>query len=192
MKPTATELWQGLRQGDAQAAADLLRAFYADLYHYGRRIAGDQDLVRDSIQEIFAYLWQKRDTLPEVQQVKAYLLKSLRRHLLRAMQREQRRQLFARGAEPETDITFSPEDFLIATEAENDRGARLAEAINRLTKRQREAIFLRFYQGLGQAEIAELMDINPQSLYNLTHEAIRALKRMLLALLASLGTQLPL
>jgi RNA polymerase sigma factor (sigma-70 family) len=191
MKPTATELWQGLRQGDAQATADLLRAFYADLYHYGLRIAGDQDLVRDSIQEIFAHLWQKRAALPEVQQVKAYLLKSLRRHLLRALQREQRRQLFAREAEPEADITFSPEDFLIASEAEHDRGARLAKAMNQLTKRQREAIFLRFYQGLGSAEIAELMDINPQSLYNLTHEAIRALKRLLLALLASLGTQLP-
>jgi RNA polymerase sigma factor (sigma-70 family) len=59
------------------------------------------------------------------------------------------------------------------------KGTRLADAINQLTKRQREAIFLRYYHGLGNAEIAETMGISIQSFYNLTHEAIRALKKQL-------------
>jgi RNA polymerase sigma factor (sigma-70 family) len=182
MNQAAPEMWLSLKQGDAQAAARLLQAFYADLYQYGVRIAGDQDLVKDSIQEIFAHLWQKRAVLPEVQQVKAYLLKSLRRHLLRALQRERKRHLFAREMDPETDITFSAEDFLIADEAQRARQARLAEAINQLTKRQREAIFLRFYHGLSNAEIAETMGLNPQSLYNLSHEALRTLKKLVLGM----------
>jgi RNA polymerase sigma factor (sigma-70 family) len=174
------QLWQGLQQGDEHAVAALMRAYYADLYRYGLRIVGQGDLVKDGIQDIFAYLWQHRTTLASVTNVKAYLLKSLRRHLLRLVQRQAKQ---ATTAPPEeTDIVFSPEDFIIAAELDQARRTRLATAVNQLTKRQREAIFLRFYADLTTPEIAETMGLAPQSLYNLLSEALRALKRILASL----------
>jgi RNA polymerase sigma factor (sigma-70 family) len=153
-----------------------MQAYYADLYRYGLRIVGQEDSVKDGIQDLFAHLWQHRASLADVTNVKPYLLKSLRRQLLRQAQRQAQQ---AAAPPDETDIVFSPEDFIIAAELDQARRTQLAGAVNQLTKRQREAIFLRFYADLGTPEIAETMGIAPQSLYNLLSEALRALKRIL-------------
>jgi RNA polymerase sigma factor (sigma-70 family) len=49
--------------------------------------------------------------------------------------------------------------------------------LDKLTKRQREAIFLRFTQDLPYEEIASIMAINYRSVINLIHEAIKSIRQ---------------
>src|SRR5690606_16005269 len=51
--------------------------------------------------------------------------------------------------------------------------------INKLSPRQREIIYLRFYENLKQEEVAELMGLNSQSVYNLQYSALLALKKLM-------------
>ena len=51
-----------------------------------------------------------------------------------------------------------------------------AKLLNKLPKRQKEAIYLKYYSGLKATDIAEIMDINYQSVVNILHKAIKNLK----------------
>jgi DNA-directed RNA polymerase specialized sigma24 family protein len=52
----------------------------------------------------------------------------------------------------------------------------MAFSIEKLPPRQKEVIFLKFYQGFDRNEIAQAMDITPQTVSNLLQIALNKLK----------------
>jgi RNA polymerase sigma factor (sigma-70 family) len=54
----------------------------------------------------------------------------------------------------------------------------LKQAISFLSKKQQEIIYLKYYQHLDYAQIADLMSISRQSVYNLLHETIQKLRNV--------------
>ena len=52
----------------------------------------------------------------------------------------------------------------------------LKEAIADLTPRQREVIYLKYFEGLSTDELAEILQIRAQSIYNLVHDALENLR----------------
>src|SRR5581483_5725772 len=74
---------------------------------------------------------------------------------------------------------YSIERIIIERQISEDRAARLRKAVAQLSKRQHEVIYLKFYQHLDFAQIAEQMDISRQSVYNLMHEAIEKIRSAL-------------
>jgi RNA polymerase sigma factor (sigma-70 family) len=48
--------------------------------------------------------------------------------------------------------------------------------LEKLSKRQREAITLKYFKNLDTDQISEQMNINPQSVYNLLFGALRVMK----------------
>ena len=79
-------VWNKMKAGDEQSLSWLFAYFYSDLYFYGIKIFKLPDLVKDSIQDIFSRIWEKRETLGDVQNPKAYLIASLRRKLFQNIQ----------------------------------------------------------------------------------------------------------
>jgi RNA polymerase sigma factor (sigma-70 family) len=75
------------------------------------------------------------------------------------------------------DVEFNIETYLIDREIETESLQKLQSELDKLTKRQREAIFLRFTQNLSYEEIANIMAINYRSVVNLIHEAIKAIRQ---------------
>ena len=55
----------------------------------------------------------------------------------------------------------------------------LKSAMQWLTRRQREAIILRFYNNLDSGQIAEVMGISVEGVHNLVSKAIRLLRENL-------------
>jgi RNA polymerase sigma factor (sigma-70 family) len=53
----------------------------------------------------------------------------------------------------------------------------MRQALSGLSKRQQEVIYLRFYVDADIDEIAEIMGLNRQSVYNLLHEGLKKLKK---------------
>lgn len=79
------------------------------------------------------------------------------------------------------DVEFSIEHHLIREQTLRETANRFSEVLNKLPKRQKEIIYLRFYQDLEIPEIVEVMEINAQSVYNLIHKALSNLRNPLLA-----------
>lgn len=171
------ELWKGVRSGRKKALSDLFCTSYSWLFNYGYRIVPREAFVEDAIQELFLILWEKREAINEAQSVKSYLCSSLRRLIFRRIQKQKNRA--------ERNYTYKQtfsedlhtiEELLIYYEIDQERRKRLSVAIGLLSDRQKEAIVLKFFNGFSSAEIAQIMEINKQSVYNHVSTAINKMQ----------------
>ncbi|MEZ4900993.1 MAG: sigma-70 family RNA polymerase sigma factor [Spirosomataceae bacterium] len=181
MKPRPKEedsqkLWQDYRTGDSIALAQLMQVHYTDLFHWGVRLCPDRELVKDCIQELFLSLWQIHSTINEVENVRAYLLKSLKTKILRELSKKHHHFLDI-SDEYDFEVAFSADMRMIEDEHEVYQLKQLEKVLGELPQRQKELIYLRFYQNLSYDQIADTMQIGRQSLYNLLQKALNSLRK---------------
>ncbi len=173
------ELWQQLKDGNIQAMGELFNRNHSYLVAYGLKIIPSRDIVFDSIQEVFLSIWNSRVNLADVCNVLSYLFKSLRNELLRRMRQEARFSPLTDSKITESlDMRFSYEDIILQKETSREIHKFLLQALNKLAPRQKEAIYLKFYFGMSNHEIAEVMDLEDQSVRNSIHEALKLLKQI--------------
>ncbi len=172
------ELFAKMKAGNEEALATLFIRHYEHLKHFGNKIIPDSSLVEDCIQELFIYLFESHERLGNVKLVKAYLFRSLRRRLVEKAQKERRRKEgYANEFLKETDILFSPADLFLEKESQQRLYRTLARDLNQLPWRQREAIYLRYHNGLSTKEIAEVMGIANQTVLNTLHQALTRIRK---------------
>jgi RNA polymerase sigma factor (sigma-70 family) len=167
-------LWEAFKKGDKQAYAILYQNYFEVLYRYSLRITPDRELVKDCIHDLFVTIWKNRDTLSQPDSVKAYLLSSIQRKLKR-----QTSGIRAKHTDIEKMkdplVSNCREDQMIEDQTEREQRQVVERALNSLTKREREAIYLKFYGDLSYKEVAETMSIGVDSIYNLISKSIEKL-----------------
>ena len=179
-------LWQALKRSEKAAYEILLKKYYPIVLNYGVRFYKDKEFVKDCVQDLFIEIWNRREYLADVVSVKSYLLQSIRKNIIRESSRlKWFREADKISDDHDFDVEFDIETYLISREVENELLQKLRFELDKLTKRQREAIFLRFNQDLSYEEIAIIMDINYRSVVNLIHEAIKAIRKNWFAILLS-------
>ena len=172
-------LWEAYQKGDHHSFASLFRRYYEPLVQYGSKLTGNSDMLEDCIQELFTELWQNKSQT-QVQSVKAYLFKSLKYKLYRAQQRK----VASPFNENHSDVLFeiSHETLVVSRELDAEKTARVLQALGQLSNRQKEIIYLKFYQELNYEEVSDIMNINYQAARNLLYQSIKSLKKLLTAL----------
>ncbi|MGV3503614.1 MAG: RNA polymerase sigma factor [Adhaeribacter sp.] len=179
------DLWRAFKGGDRRAFSHIYRSHIQPLYNYGMKVAEEAELVEDCIQELFIYLWKTRENLGDTDSIKFYLFKALRRRIVTSQEESVRQSKKKVSASESQDAAeYSHEQFLVSRQLEEEQQQQLQLSLNALTKRQREAITLRFYDNLSFQEVAEVMSLNIKSTYNLVSKALDALKEKSGALLS--------
>jgi RNA polymerase sigma factor (sigma-70 family) len=174
------KIWSAFRNGNREALAYIFNQHASNLFSYGHKFTKNQELVLDCIQDLFVELWNRRQSLNETTSIKFYLLRALRRRIARTIQGTRRFESVSDDFRYlEEKIHFSVEHFVVQKETEESTKIRLRRAIEDLTKRQREAIYLKFFQGLDNEAIASVMDLSSSSVNTLMSQAIRALRSAL-------------
>lgn len=168
-------LWQQFRAGDTFAMGALAKKFYSPLFHYGTKFTKDAALIEDSIQDVFLRLWDRRASLGETSSPKFYLFKALRHQLIKSNQ-QHRKWGEALDWESEPSADDNAEQHLIHQEQLNATHHTLQTCVGELPKRQREALYLRYYEDLSYEEIALIMGINAQSVANLLQHSLKSLR----------------
>lgn len=171
-----SELWDAFRAGERAALDVVYQENVKPLYNYGFKLTQDKDLVEDGIQDIFVELWEKRDRLGPTDSIRFYLFTVLRRTLLRRRTENQRLS----GSASFFENVLAEDSFevqLIENQATIRTNFLLQKALDCLSGRQREVIFLRFYNELTFEEIALTMDIDVKSVYKLTYKALDSLRK---------------
>lgn len=69
-----------------------------------------------------------------------------------------------------TDIQFTKEELITNQETKSFKNKNIEILLNKLPKRQKEAIYLKYYCELKTVEIAKIMNINYQSVVNTLHK----------------------
>lgn len=182
------KIWNNLRNGDQKALEEIYRTYFSDLFNYGKRLSKDENTVEDCIQELFVELWNRREKLSETDAIKPYLFVSLKRkifHTIKKLRKSTDTELEEKYFEAELSI----DEILIANETTAEQKNNLQSAFNKLSSRQKEILFLRYYSEMDYEEISSIMEMNYQSARNLVSRAIQKLAKYMVVFLILLFGQ---
>ncbi|MFC3335277.1 RNA polymerase sigma factor [Flavobacterium palustre] len=166
------ELWAEVKAGDEKAFSILFKRYYGYLIQYGNSFSPFSEKIQDCVQDVFTDIWVYRNSLSDTVVVKAYLLSSVRKRIVRLQQRD---KIFSKTTSVDAVaflLDFSVEHQLISDESTAGKVARLNKLLNVLPARQKEALYLRYHHGLNVDQVAEILNVNYQSANNLLHRAL--------------------
>jgi RNA polymerase sigma factor (sigma-70 family) len=171
------QVWDQFRSGDQAAFSTLYQYFVQPLYSYSLGVTNDKELIKDCLHDLFVELWRNHATIGPTTSVKFYLMASIKRKLVRHMETSLKHMNHHINYTKDfMEDEVSQESLLIRYEEEIVANKQLKDCLNLLSKRQREAISLRFFHNMDTDQISSSMRINPQSVYNLIFGGLRVMK----------------
>ncbi len=176
-KAKDAHIWDEFRKGSSTAFEVIYERHISILANYGRRICADDEMVKDAIHDLFIDLWKSKSNLGPTDSIKYYLLKACRRNLTKKIVDAKKFNVHSGSDEIFNGaFEFSHEFNIIKEEMEEENLTNLKKSIAELPPRIKEALFLKFYNGLNYAEISNIMDVNQQSSYNMVFKGLQVLK----------------
>jgi RNA polymerase sigma factor (sigma-70 family) len=169
------DIWSSFKGGDFASLGILFETHYQELFYYGIKIVDLPELVKDTIQDLFTDVWERRNKMSSVENIKAYLIISLRRELIHRISKVRKENVEDQLLP--LQFSFSAEDFLISTEQNTEHSRLLTKSMEGLTDRQREVILLRFFHGLEFPEISQALEMNIQSVRNLLFRSLDKIRK---------------
>ena len=168
-------LWNDFIKGNQEAFRDIYNSYVQTLYKYGCHITTDKELIKDCIQDVFIDLSRYRSGLGGTNNIKLYLFKSLKFKIIKSLGKA---GIFGpiESEQLPFHYSISIEDELEENESEQIRKRHLEKAIESLSIRQKEAIYLKFVSGLSYEEIGKTMKLNYQSSRNLVFRGLEKLR----------------
>ena len=172
------QIWINFKNGSEEAYHYIYSTYFSVLFNYGRQFCPNTEQVKDCIQEVFVTLWQSKEQLSNTDSIKYYLFRALKRSIARAMNKEQRQHQLNAQFNPFEQV-LSIEEHIILSQVAEERKSMIRKAVNALSDKQREAIFLLFYENLTYPQIADLLSIEVKTARNLVGKALQSLRNQL-------------
>jgi RNA polymerase sigma factor (sigma-70 family) len=172
-----SELWDAFRGGNEKALEGLFGTYYSVLLNYGHKFTLNRYFIEESVQELFVKLWNNRDSVGTAASVRNYLFKAYRSVLFRKLQKQAANVMEKLDDERyDFKIELAPDQKMIELESDSELRKKIEEGLAALTPRQREAIYLRFYEDLSYEEVSEILNMNVGGTYKLIYRALDRLK----------------
>lgn len=149
----------------------LVDSYYQDVYRYAYWLARNQAVAEDLVQETFLRAWRSFDSLQSDGAAKAWLFTILRRENARMYER------YRPDLVDIDDISIAEDD-----QNEPDQRQKLSElhhAIMKLEKEYRDPLMLQVVGGFSGKEIADILDLNNNTVMTRLFRARSKLRDML-------------
>lgn len=170
-------IWNGIKNNEVDSLKELYNLYYQDLFNFGKRMTSDEQLIEDALQETFISIWKYRQTSSVPAMVKQYVYKVFRNQLLLILRK--RPVTSYSGELPDFSVEISFDHKIIEGEDAVLLSNQVNIALSKLTSRQREIIYYRFYENLSFDEISGIMDMQTRATYKLLARALAAMKEVL-------------
>jgi RNA polymerase sigma-70 factor (ECF subfamily) len=165
-----------IRAGDPAAFERLFLTYHASLCAFGYRYLGARDLAEEIVQEVFLFVWERRETWEVRSSVKSYLYTAVRNAALSYLRHER----VVRHRQREAIALFETSSAGADLEAAAaEIAAAVRRAVGRLPERCRLVFTLHREQGLTYAEIAQVLGISPRTVEVQMGRALKSLRRAL-------------
>lgn len=142
-----------LESDKQQRYEKLVQLYHADLYRYGYWLCKDSDIAQDLVQETFLRAWKSLDSLLDQAAAKAWLITILRRENARRFERKQ----FDYDDAAEQDLLADQAQLSAEQYCDNHI---VREQIAALNDEYREPLVLQAIGGFNSDEIANLLQLN--------------------------------
>lgn len=155
------QLWEQFCKGDKRAFDGVWAYWFPILFKYCNRFTDDKALIKDVLQDFFIELFTSRSRRSHVQHLKSYLMIAVRRKLLRVVSQQKARSTEDLGTDESYAfyLDLSADHPLIHQQELHNRKQLVQHVINGLSNRQREAIYLYFFEDISYESIAEIMSM---------------------------------
>lgn len=169
-------LWSKFKAGDKSAFESVYNLCIDDMYAYGLKLDTDRELVKDCIQEVFIDIYEHRNAISEPNNIKFYILKALKHSIFKKRKKERKKTKF--HEQPGLSISAGQnfEDRRILSELDEEKKRLVNEALDTLSTKQKEIMYLRFTVGLSYDEISEIVKIDNSSVRKQVYRAVKKLR----------------
>jgi RNA polymerase sigma-70 factor (ECF subfamily) len=168
--PSDHELMARAATGDEGSFRTLAERHAGAALRLARRILGNEAMAEDMVQDAFLRVWINAPRWRPQAAFRTWLYRIVVNLCINARRRASDLQLDA-GAHLVDPAPGADQQLSL-----RERDRQLAAAIGALPERQRAAIVLTYQEGLGNAEVAQVLDISVASVEALLVRARRALR----------------
>ncbi len=162
------------KKADKNAACELLKIYYAEVYAYLRRLCGSRHDAEDLTQQTFLKVWSSLDGFAGRSKFSTWLYRIAHNTFLDWLRKD------AAGTQSRPDqwwqecIDKNPEPF--ANLAERQLALRLYEAVGRLDEDKKHVVHLHYYQGLSIRETAKVLNVATSTVKYRLREVFKILR----------------
>ena len=175
LDPSASQLIARVADGEEDAFRALYRRLAPSAYGLALRVTRDEHLAQDVLQEAFADVWAQAGRYdPAQSSARAWVTMLTHRRAVDRVRREQAdRDRTARWASASSETAHDAVAEVVQLRAEHRR---VRQAVDGLTRLQRDALELAFDGGLTHTEVAARLDIPLGTAKTRIRDALRALR----------------
>ena len=173
MEGRIKKLFRRTKKADKNAAGELLKIHYADIYSYLRRLCGSKQDAEDLTQQTFLKVWSSLDGFKGRSKFSTWLHKIAYNTYIDWHRRN-------RGIQFNTDqwwqecIDQNPGPF--ANLAKRQLARRLYGAVDRLDEDKKHVVHLHYYQGLSIRQTAKVLGIATSTVKYRLREVFKILR----------------
>ena len=163
-----------IKDGDQTAFNELYKRHWSTLYVGAFNICQDEEASKDICQEVFIWLWEKRETISIQSSVKVYLASAVKYKVLNFIRKGKVREDFFEK------LKKAPENYLIEDSIEiKELQAIIKESVDQLPERCGEVFKLSRDEYFSNKEIAFILHISERTVENQISIALKKLRRSL-------------
>jgi RNA polymerase sigma-70 factor (ECF subfamily) len=182
------EVVEKLKCGDKKAYESLFMTHYKNLVLYAKKFVVDTEIARDIVQDVFFYLWEKRNTLNIDKSISSYLFRSVRNACINHLKRDSLKEdyikqflLTINGQELSTDKSLDVHELVV----HKDLLQRIELIIESLPDQCKNMFRMSRFRGLKNKEIAEIYSVSTRTVETQIYRALKVLKEDLSLYLTS-------
>lgn len=167
-------LCRRIKRADKNAASELLKIYYADIYSYLRRLCGSKQDAEDLTQQTFLKVWSSLDGFKGRSKFSTWLYRIAHNTFIDWQRRN------TSGIQSNTDRWWkeytNKNSGPFANVAERQLTQRLYEAVDQLDEDKKHVVHLHYYQGLSLRETAKVLGIATSTVKYRLREVFKFLK----------------
>lgn len=148
---------------------DVYKTHYKMLRNAAENIIDDHDAAHDVVQEVFVKLWNKKDEISAILNVKAYLFRSVINTSITYLENNKNK---IRTDDFRIESQVTTDSGIMAKELEN----KIQKALNGLPPKCKAIFVLSRFEGLKNKEIAEHLNISLKTVENQMGIALKKMK----------------
>lgn len=176
------ELISSLQFGDKEVFEQLFHDNYKNLVLYAKKFVMDTETARDLVQDVFIYLWDKRQKLTIDKSISSYLFRAVHNACINHLKRESTKENYIKQflinlneGSYKTSASDDAHELVVC----KDLSERIERIIESLPEQCRNIFRMSRFRGMKNKEIAEIYSISPRTVETQIYRALKVLKENL-------------
>jgi len=178
MRIKEDKLVDRIQNGDKRAFKEVYDEYYTQFYFIARRYLKDESLAKDAVQDLFLKFWVKRDKLETSKTVKGFLFVMLKNLLLDMIRKRKTQKKIL----DKYKVLVNSDELHNTTEEDiifDQYYELFKQAFKNLTPAQRKVFRMKSFEGLSNAEVADINEVSPNTVKTQFYHASKYIRQYL-------------